>query len=479
MVMQSPISTLQKAARIPGFARIRRPGEKLAIATLALAFPVMAALLPEVSPGSAARAALGTHWRWFLWPALMMSVLLAGATLYRTLLWWRYRPLPPVTTSDAALPSIVIVIPAYNEGPMVARSIESALASDYPEDLLHVVCVDDGSVDDTWLHICRAAERAPHRTTTLRFPHNRGKRHALHAGIRSTASELIVTLDSDSELPAHSIRHLVAPLVAESQVGGVAGCVKVHNRSATWITRMLGVRYILGFDYTRAHQSMLNNVLVCPGALSAWRRTAIADQLDEWLQQRFLGNQCTNGDDHALTNIVLRKNLATRYQSSAEAFTLVPERYAPLARMLVRWARSNTRESWMYLHFAGRRARARGEGLAFADACIHALQIPAQIYLTILSLVVLQTTPLLLIHSLAAATLFSGLYVLYFLRSERSTEALHGVSYAWFALLSLGWVLPWAALTVASNNWLTRALPTSPDPTLHSINQLDLQKRTG
>ncbi len=113
------------------------------------------------------------------------------------------------------------------------------------------------------------------------------------------------------------------------------------------------------------------------------------------------------------------------------------------------------------------------------DACIHALQIPTQIHLTLLSLVILWATPGLLIHSLAAATLFSTIYLLYFLRSERSTDALHGVLYAWFALLTLGWILPWAALTVGSNNWLTRALPSGSGQTIPPINQLDLQKRTG
>ena len=479
MVARNPILMPWTAARKADMARIERPWEKLAIVLFSAAFVIVALFAVDVSPAAAARAALGEHGRWFLWPAIAMSALLGIATLYRTLLWWRYRPMAPVDTGAADLPTILVVIPAFNEGAMVARSIRSALASDYPKHLLNVVAVDDGSVDDTWEHIERASRGASERVRTLRFPHNRGKRHAVHAGVRSMPSEIVVTLDSDSELPPHSLRHLVAPLIADPGVGGVAGCVKVHNRSTSWITRMLGVRYILGFDYTRAHQSMLNNVLVCPGALSAWRREAIDDQLDAWLTQRFLGNQCTNGDDHALTNIVLEKNLATRYQSSAEAFTIVPERYAPLSRMLVRWARSNIRESWMYLHFAWRRARARREGLALVDACIHALQIPTQIHLTLLSLLVLWAAPSLLIHSLAAATLFSGIYLLYFLRSERSTDALYGVLYAWFALLTLGWILPWAALTVGSNNWLTRALPSLPDRAAPPINQLDLQKRTG
>jgi hyaluronan synthase len=54
------------------------------------------------------------------------------------------------------------------------------------------------------------------------------------------------------------------------------------------------------------------------------------------------------------------------------------------------------------------------------------------------------------------ATWFSILYAFYFLRSEKSTETVYGVLYAWFTLLTLQWIYPWAALTVRRNRWMTR-----------------------
>jgi hyaluronan synthase len=127
--------------------------------------------------------------------------------------------------------------------------------------------------------------------------------------------------------------------------------------------------------------------------------------------------------------------------------------------MFIRWARSNIRESWFYTHFSFQRAKKRGEWLALVDGWIHALQIPAQIYLTLFAFVLVLSYPGFLLRSLAFATAVSLIYVLYFLRSERSSECLFGVLYAWFSILALQWIYPWAAMTVGSNRWLTRNRP--------------------
>jgi len=46
-------------------------------------------------------------------------------------------------------PPVTVVIPAYNEGNVICRTVESALASEYPA--LQVIVVDDGSTDNTLL----------------------------------------------------------------------------------------------------------------------------------------------------------------------------------------------------------------------------------------------------------------------------------------------------------------------------------------
>jgi len=121
-----------------------------------------------------------------LWTALGMLML-----LFRTVLWFRYRTLPPAQFDDA--PSLTVVIPAYNEGQMVSRSIESVVRASYPRERLEILAIDDGSSDDTWQYIEHAAAGHRDLVTTLRFARNRGKRAALEAGFRRARGEVILS----------------------------------------------------------------------------------------------------------------------------------------------------------------------------------------------------------------------------------------------------------------------------------------------
>ena len=78
--------------------------------------------------------------------------------LVRTVLWWRYKPYP---LPSSPLPRVTVIIPAYNEGAMVEKAIYAAAASDYPADRLEIICIDDGSTDDTWTYLDRARQRHP------------------------------------------------------------------------------------------------------------------------------------------------------------------------------------------------------------------------------------------------------------------------------------------------------------------------------
>ena len=95
------------------------------------------------------------------------------------------------------LPSVAIVIPAMNEQSAIERTIEAAFALDYPQDLISVFAVDDGSTDETWQRMAFASRRFPN-LHAIRFSHNRGKRAAMAAGIRATDAEIICFVDSDS-----------------------------------------------------------------------------------------------------------------------------------------------------------------------------------------------------------------------------------------------------------------------------------------
>ena len=371
----------------------------------------------------------------------------------RTWLWWRYKP---YSMPAGPLPTVTTIVPAYNEGAMVEKALYSAVASDYPEDRLEIICVDDGSRDNTWTYIDRAQRRFPHLIKAVRFPKNRGKKEALYAGFSQGRGDYFITIDSDSVIVADTIKQAVAPMVHDPKVGAVAGNVKVYNRFRSILARMLAVRFVLAFDFLRASQSMYGFVTCTPGALSAYRKSAILPVLEEWRQQTFMGAPATIGEDRALTNFVVRGGFYSVYQRTALVHTVVPETYKGLCRMYLRWDRSNFRESWVQLTFLFKKYRHQDRLLPILDFAITQLEFPLTYLFLGLLLLSFITYPLLLVKFIAGLGVITLFYMYYYIHQERDGEFIYGILYSYFAFFALNWVQPYALITLRNDRWLTR-----------------------
>ena len=372
---------------------------------------------------------------------------------YRTVLWIRYRPFPPADFEEA--PSLSVIVPAFNEGAMVLKSLESVLAARYPEERLELVVVDDGSTDDTWEYIDRVAQDHPGRVTAVRFPKNRGKREALACGFAQARGELLVTLDSDSVIEPDALLALAGPF-RDPTVGAVAGKVIVYNREEGIIPRMLHVRFLLTFDVSRAVESSYGTVYCCPGALTAYRAAALTHILPRWKNQRFLGARCVTGEDRALTNDLLDKGFNTVYQSAAVVMTVVPVRYQKLCRMFLRWDRSYVREELRFLRIVWKRPW-YARWIAFLDRLVTNLHFPIGYGALVLVAADTIANPPFALQFLGAMGFFLLLSTLYCLRSERTLRGLfYGVLFGYFSAFAMSWIMPYAFFTVRSRSWLTR-----------------------
>jgi hyaluronan synthase len=372
--------------------------------------------------------------------------------LLRTVLWLGYRPFAAADPGEA--PALSVIIPAYNEGEMVEHAIAAVAGADYPRERLEIIAIDDGSSDDTWRHIERAARRFPGLVTAIRLPGNRGKRGALAEGFRRARGEIVVTVDSDSIIERQTLLEIAGPF-RDPRVGAVAGKVAVHNRQAGLIPRMLHVRFILSFDFLRSAQSMFRTVYCCPGALSAYRLSTVREVLERWEGQRFLGVPCTYGEDRALTNLILATGRDAVYQRTAVVHTVVPESYAKLCRMYLRWDRSYIREEFRFARVVWRRPPL-WRALAIYETTVTNLRFPIA-YMSIgLWLVHATQDPSSIVRMLLAIMVVSTLYALYYLRSERSWDFAYGILYGYFSFFALTWIFPYALLTIRARGWLTR-----------------------
>jgi glycosyltransferase involved in cell wall biosynthesis len=113
-----------------------------------------------------------------------------------------------------ATPTVSVVIPAYNAGPLVSTAIRSALAQTFRN--LEIVVVDDGSTDDTLARV----RAFGHPVRAVSAPHG-GVPRARNHGMRAAAGRFIVFLDADDVLEETLIAQAVDLLERRPDLGFV------------------------------------------------------------------------------------------------------------------------------------------------------------------------------------------------------------------------------------------------------------------
>jgi hyaluronan synthase len=390
--------------------------------------------------------------RLLLRPSMLWALMGTTLLVFRSVVWFFYHPFPAAGMKDA--PFLTVIIPAYNEGNMVGKAIESVAGARYPKDRLEIFVVDDGSTDDTWNYIRQVAERYSETVTAVRQPRNLGKRAALALGFERARGSVVATIDSDSVLERNALLAIAGPF-RDPRVGAVAGKVMVYNRQEGIIPRMLHVRFILSFDLLRAVESSYGNVFCCPGALTAYRTSAVRQVLKPWMEQRFLGVECTTGEDRAMTNLVLEAGYDTIYQRSAVVHTVVPTTYSKLCMMLLRWDRSYVREELLFLRIAWKRPFWKAV-IALSDRAITNFRYPVYYTTMFLLAFLVANHPWMLVRLLLAIGIFSLFNMMYYLRSEWSPDLFYGILFSYFEPITMFWIFPYAVFTVRARSWLTR-----------------------
>ncbi len=392
--------------------------------------------------------------------AQLLALAAAAILLWRVVLVARHRSIPSV--QDDELPAITVIVPAYNEGGQVYRTIQSLVASDYPRTHLKIVAVDDGSVDSTWAWMRRAAADFYEQVTAIHCPINRGKRHALYEGFEHAVGSVVVTVDSDSEVLPDTLRNLVSPFVVDPRVGAVAGNVRVLNREAGILPRMLDVAFTYAFEFMRASESEVGAVQCCPGAISAYRLRFVKCIADRWLAQTFFGRPANIGEDRAMTNLALAAGYHVKLQANAIVLTEVPVGLRQLSKMFLRWARSNVRETWVLAQFVFSDFRLGGKTGARVNFIWSVVTIAMGVVGFGLTVAALLASPTLLAW-IAVAALASALWPATIFAASRGLRgALWAFPYAVLSATALAWIGPYGLVTAHRSGWLTRQAPALP-----------------
>ncbi len=232
---------------------------------------------------------------------------------------------PPVTEP------VSVLVPAYNEAKCIEKTVRSLVASDHP---IEVIVVDDGSSDGT----ARIVEglRLPNVRVVRQL--NAGKPAALNRGVANARYDLIVMMDGDTVFEPSTVRELVQPF-GNPKVGAVAGNAKVGNRDSL-IGAWQHIEYVMGFNLDRRMYDILRCMPTIPGAVGAFRRTAL---------KRVGGmSDDTLAEDTDITMALHRDGWDVVYAENARAWTEAPESVQQLWSQRYRWSYGTMQAIWKH-----------------------------------------------------------------------------------------------------------------------------------
>lgn len=263
---------------------------------------------------------------------LSVFVLVGLVVRYLSFMWIGYLHQVEQTARTEARdqvlwPPVTIIVPAFNEGPVIEPSVRSLLQLDYPA--YEILVVDDGSTDDTRERVAPLEGRHGDVTVRLVSKMNGGKASALNTGIALARHDYVLCMDGDSKLEPQVLR-VAMPHFAKEHVAAVAGNVKVINRDSH-LARFQALEYIEGLNMARRAQGFVRVVNIIPGPIGLFRRRV--------LQEVGGYDRDTFAEDADLTLKILSAGYHIVYEDRAVAWTEAPEKVLDLIKQRYRWTR--------------------------------------------------------------------------------------------------------------------------------------------
>jgi cellulose synthase/poly-beta-1,6-N-acetylglucosamine synthase-like glycosyltransferase len=320
-----------------------------------------------------------------------------------------------IARDDAFLPTVAVIVTAYNEEDAIERRIENLRELDYPPEQLEIVITSDASTDRTE----ELAEAAGARV--IRNSRG-GKVAAQDAAVRATEAEVVAFSDANATWAPDAVRKLVRNF-ADSRVAYVCGRLRLEAPDGS---NKEGVywRYEL---VTRDGESRLGSVTAGNGAIYALRRSDYVE-----VDPRF-------GHDLSLPYLMVQHGRRAVYEPQALAF----ERPTPTNESEYRRKVRMFEHSWLIV-LRGRMLRGQTLGYLLALLSHRHLRYASGL----LHLILLASSIALLGHGVLYAVVLG-------LQLGLLAAALAGVGIARYYVL-----ITWATV-VALSNYLRRGVPAT------------------
>jgi cellulose synthase/poly-beta-1,6-N-acetylglucosamine synthase-like glycosyltransferase len=281
---------------------------------------------------------------------ILVAMVLSGATVlvvgcFQYMLAGLHVLRRPYGRARELYPRVAVVIPAWNEGAVLGRTIDRLLAMQYPLERLRVYVVDDGSTDETPQVVADRAARQPGVVVNLQRENGgEGKAVALNYGLQRIQQddwyEAVLIIDADVLVSDTALRRM-ARHFGDPRVGGVTAYIKEGSQPANYVNRFISFEYITAQAAARRAQNTLGAQACLAGGAQLIRRAAL-ERIGGALETSTLA------EDTVTTFRIQLAGYIVRFDGNAIVWAEEPNTIAALWRQRVRWARGNVQVSRLF-----------------------------------------------------------------------------------------------------------------------------------
>ena len=240
------------------------------------------------------------------------------------------------------VPSVSILIPAFNEEMVVGRLLQRMCELTYPADRLQILVVDDASTDGTG-EIAEEFSRLHGQIEVLHRSEaegRRGKASALNAGLNIVKGEIVLCFDADY-YPQRDIVEQLSKVFEDPRVGAVQGRVTVLNEPENIVTRLVALERIGGYRIDQQARDRLRLIPQFGGTVGGFR-TDLLKSLGGW-------DESMLAEDTDLTFRVYLSGYKIRYSNEAECYEEAVESWRAYWKQRYRWARGHMQCAFKHL----------------------------------------------------------------------------------------------------------------------------------
>ncbi len=262
-------------------------------------------------------------------PIDIIFISVTGLVLYVTflfvLLFFRNKKKMDLIPNIEKLPTVTILVPAYNEEKNIKHSIENLNNLNYPKKFLEIIVIDDHSTDST-ANIAKSMEKhldvGSFRVITN---DKKGKAEALNFGLKHAKGDFIVVVDADSYPEKNSLLESI-PFFDEDDVMAVTTKILVKN-DHNFLGRLQALEYSL-ISWTRKLSEYIEGIYVTPGPFALYRKK-VFDKIGY-----FDPKNAT--EDIEIAWRILSRGYKIK-MSPAKAYTNAPEKWKQWVKQRLRW----------------------------------------------------------------------------------------------------------------------------------------------